>query len=161
MALAQRDFDKGTEIATLGIGSSNAVAGQIDPPQGDADLRFVLHDYDCSSLQDAAISVEIQLAEGMAIRRDLRLGEITWPRAGHDCHPIGHFRPSGVSPFRISIRRAGKPLRYAITVTRAAHADMRLSVWLVYNDRDPVERMLGASWDGVPRRPRGAGVSTD
>ncbi len=141
------DFHNGTEIAQFDIGKVGTVAESIDLPRGEADIAFVVRDYDCKQPLNASINVMVQLADGTPKQRMVNLGEITWPVSGQDCRPIGYLRLQDAKytrPLRMTISRKSNPVRFAFTVTQAADAGRQMSIWVVYNDRNPVDRMLGS-----------------
>lgn len=142
-----RDFQKGTEIAEFDLGKVHELTKSMALPQGQADLAFVVRDYDCKKPLGASISVKIQFANGGGVQRDVNLDEITWPVSGRDCRPIGYLRledSAYTRPLRIVIGRESNPVSFSINVTQAADVDRQMSIWVVYGDRNPVDRMLGA-----------------
>ena len=63
---------------------------------------------------------------------------------GQGCQPIGYLRLANhARPFGMSVTRNHAPARISVVTTRAAGKSVEMSLWLVYNDRYPVERMLG------------------
>ncbi|MEB2316138.1 MAG: hypothetical protein OZ919_08655 [Xanthomonadaceae bacterium] len=139
------DFHKGTEVARIDIGRVHTITRSIDLPAGKTDMSFVVRDYDCKQPLNASITLEIQLANGTIMQRDVNLDELTWPVSGGDCRPIGYLRladPNYTRPLRITIDRKSNPVRLSISVMQAADASRQMSIWVVYNDRNPVDQML-------------------
>lgn len=146
--LATRDFDKGTEIATIDIGKAYVSTRSMNLPKGDADLRFVVRGYDCGQPLNAAIEIEIRLADGSVTRRQVDLDELTWPRSGTGCHVVGYLRSDDETlsrPLRFTVNAASNPVGFSLAVTRAAETARQVHIWVVHNDRDPVARMLGVN----------------
>jgi hypothetical protein len=144
------DFQKGTEIAEFDLGKVHNLTKSMALPEGEADFAFVVRDYDCKEPLGASISVKVQFAKGGSIQRDVNLDEITWPVSGRDCRPIGYLRlkdSAYTRPLRIVIGRESNPVSFSINVTQAADVGRQMSIWVVYGDRDPVDRMLGARDD--------------
>ena len=54
MRLMERDFEKALEVTTIDIGMPNTVAKTVELPLGEADLRFVVPDYDCAQPLNAS-----------------------------------------------------------------------------------------------------------
>jgi hypothetical protein len=145
--LLMRDFQKGTEVAELDIGKVHALTKTVALPKGEADLAFVVRDYDCKEPLGASISVKIQFSNGGGIQRDVNLDELTWPVSGRECRPIGYLRledAASTRPLRIMIGRESNPVSFSIDVTQAADVGRQMSIWVVYRNRSPVDRMLGA-----------------
>jgi hypothetical protein len=107
------DFQKGTEIAEFDLGKVHNLTKSMALPEGEADFRFVVRDYDCKEPLGASISVKVQFAKGGSIQRDVNLDEITWPVSGRDCHPIGYLRRELGHPLfpSISMWTSGRPKR--------------------------------------------------
>lgn len=146
--LMMRDFHKGTEVAEIDIGRAYTITRSIDLPVGETDIRFVVRDYDCTQPLNASVNLEVRLASGTSRRRDVNLDDLTWPVSGADCRPIGYLELDDAKytrPLRTTINRESNPVTFSITVTQATDADAgrQMSIWVVYNDRDPVDRMLG------------------
>jgi hypothetical protein len=139
------DTRKAVKLAEIDIGRLHTVTGSVDLAPGKADLRFFIRDYDCRLL-DVAIDIELRFADGTTKRHEVALDDLTWPRVGDDeeCFPSGYLRDKDtwVRPLRFVVRRGGNPVEFSIRVTRAAKADERVHVWVVYNDRTPLDRML-------------------
>jgi hypothetical protein len=144
--LMMRNFHKGTEIMKIDIGRAHTISRSIDLPAGEADISFVVRDYDCKPL-NVSIKIEVQLANGTIKQQDVNLDELTWPSSGTYCRPIGYLRVVDDSnytrPLRFKINRESNPVRFSVTVTQAADATRQMSIWAVYNARNPVDRMLG------------------
>lgn len=144
--LMMRDFHKGTEIMKIDIGRTHTVSRSIDLPTGEADISFVVRDYDCRPL-NASIKIEVQLANGTIKRQHVNLDELTWPSPEAECRPIGYLRVVDDSkftrPLRLKINRESNPVIFSVTVKQAAVVTKQMSIWAVYNARNPVDRMLG------------------
>lgn len=109
-------------------------------------MRFVVGRYDCGQPLNAAIDIEIRLADGSIKRRQVDLDELTWPRSGTGCHAVGYLRSDDETlsrPLRFSVNAGSNPVGLSLAVTRAAETARQVRIWVVYNDRDPVARMLG------------------
>lgn len=142
------DADQGTEIATFRGAVANESAGSISLPMGTADIRFVVPDHDCVRSIDVVVDFDLEFADGRTVKEVVRMSDLTWPIAGHDCRPIGFLRNDKVinrRPLRMEINRESNPLKYSIRLAGRDVATTAFSIWVVYNDRDPVERMLGQS----------------
>jgi hypothetical protein len=145
--LLMRDFQKGTQILELDIGQVHALTKSLALPEGEADLAFVLPGYDCKEPLSASISVKIRFADGGDVHQDVNLRDITWPASGQGCRPIGYMRlddSTFTRPLRLVISRENNPVTFSFSVTRAADVSRQMSIWVVYGDRSPVDRMLGA-----------------
>lgn len=146
------DFDNGTELARIEIGTVGTVSSSIDLPEGEADLRFVVRDFDCTQPLGAAINVWIGLADGTEKQREVSLDDLRWPMAGEDCRPIGYLRLDDAKythPLSLNIGRQSNPVRFSFEVVRASDAKRQVSIWVVYNDREPVGRMLAETEGGA------------
>ncbi len=140
------DFENATKIAQIKIGHSNTVAGSIDLPKGDADIRFVVRDYDCKQALDASINIDLQFADGANKKLAVNLNDLTWPTSGQGCHPIGYLRLDDskyTHPLQFIVDQNSNPVKFSIKITSAVEADMQVAIWVVYNDREPINRMLG------------------
>jgi len=145
MRLMERDFEKALEVTTIDIGMPSTVAKTVELPLGEADLRFVVPDYDCAQPLNASITVKVQLADGKQKQRIVNLSELVWPQSGTECRAIGYLRsdhPDSARPFAMKISTKSNPVQFSIAVTLAANPARQLRLWVVYNDREPVDRML-------------------
>jgi hypothetical protein len=151
-----QDFEKAAEVSTLEIGRTQATSKLIKLSPGNAELVFVARDFDCGHPLDATLEVRVQGTRGTLKQRAVRLNELTWPTSSGRCHPIGYLRLNGASntrPLRFKIADEDNPITVDIDVTQNSTRAQMLTIWVVYNDRYPVERMLGKSQQEETPRP--------
>jgi len=95
----------------------------------------------------------VQLANGTVTQQNVKLSELAWPRSGRDqnCRPIGFLRMDDgkyTRPLSITIDRKSNPVKFTVKVTQVADSERQMAIWVVYNDREPVVRMLGKEYSG-------------
>jgi len=145
MWLMMRDFHKGMEVVEINIGGVHAVTEVADLPLGDADLAFVVHGYECKQLLNASINVLIKSSGRTILDQEVYLDDLTWPASGGHCRPIGYLSlddENNARPLRFMINKRINPVEFSVHVTQPANVEKWISVWVVYNDRNPVDRML-------------------
>lgn len=145
--LMMSDFDNGREIAVLDIAKVQSVTKTMDLPRGDASISFVVPGYDCKRPLDGTIDIVVQGAKGVIKQEAVSLSKLTWPRGGGgECFPIGYLRleDEGLSqPLTFYLDGNENPININLNIKQPASLWSSMSVWVVYNSRLPVERMLG------------------
>jgi hypothetical protein len=139
------DFHMGTEIASFDIGKVQTITKLIELPSGYTDMRFVAREYDCAQPLDGLIDLTITSAAGKITQHDVWLNKLTWPRDSKNCIPIGYLRSDDENmtrPLKLEIKSDDNPIIFRLEVKQVAGASKQMSIWVVYNDRDPVDRML-------------------
>lgn len=145
--LMMSDFDNGREIAVLDIGKVQSVTKTMYLPRGNASISFVVPGYDCKRPLDGTLDIGIRGTKGVIKQEAVSLSKLTWPTVGNgECFPIGYLALDDVNstrPLKFNLDRNEDPINIDLSITQPASLGRSMSVWLVYNSRLPVERMLG------------------
>ena len=145
--LMKADFDNSREIATLDIGVVQSATATMTLPPGDASISFVVPGYDCKHPLDGIIDIVIRGTKGEIKQETLNLNKLTWPKVGNgECFPIGYWALDDINvsrPLEFMIDNEVSPITIELNMTHPASLSRSMSVWVVYNSRLPVERMLG------------------
>ena len=143
MSCASVDLDKGREIANLSLDESATLNGQIDLPEGTAEIVIAVADGKCHPVnQDTTVDIALR-SDRVSINRTLRMGDLTWSYAEGSCDAYGYLYDvtKGVSrPVDVSSARYETVIRM-----RPAIREQRMvSVWMIYGGRAPLSRMFAA-----------------
>jgi len=144
--LMRSDFDNGREVAALEIGKAQSVTKAMDFPPGDASISFVVPGYDCKRPLDGTIDFVIRGAKGVIKQETVSLSKLTWPRQEGGCLPIGYLRLDDENlsqPLSFHLDGNENPITINLDIKQPASVGRSMSVWVVYNSRLPIERMLG------------------
>jgi hypothetical protein len=150
--LMKSDFDNGREVAVLDIGKPQSIKKTMDLPSGNASISFVALGYDCKHPLEGTIDIVIRGARGVIKQEVVSLSKLTWPRVGNgECFPIGYLRLADenlTQPLSFQLDSNANPVDINLNVKQPASFGRSMSVWVVYNDRLPVDRMLGKPQKG-------------
>ncbi len=139
------DFNKATEIVTFDLGAEQTISKTIEFPEGDADIMFVIQNYDCSFPLKGEIEIVMHDAIGKTVvNHNVKLGELTWPRQARNCVPVGYLDVKGTRPLKFSVSGVKNPVKVTFNIMQVEHPGMSISVWAFYNYRIPMERVLGS-----------------
>jgi hypothetical protein len=139
------DFEKAIEVELLDLTQTHTYSKAIDLPSGKAELVFVARSYDCAKPINAVVEITRTTAGGTVEQKMVKLAELTWPRGTDGCRPIGYLRSANesmVRPLRFTIERGDNPVNFAVSVKETSSHEQPVVMWVVYNDRNPVDRML-------------------
>jgi hypothetical protein len=146
--LMRSDFDNAREVAAIDIGKAQSVTKTMNLSAGDdVSISFVVRGYDCKRPLDGTMGIVIRGAKGVIKEADVDLGKLTWPRSGNsmECFPIGYWALDDVNvtqPLKFGVDSEVGPITIDLNIKRPASLGRPMSVWVVYNSRLPVERML-------------------
>jgi hypothetical protein len=147
--LMRSDFDNAREVAAIDIGKAQSVTKTMNLSAGDdASISFVVRGYDCKRPLDGTMGIVIRGAKGVIKQAEVDLSKLTWPRSGsnYECFPVGYLRLDDANltqPLKFSIDSEIGPITIDLNIKRPAGLGRPISVWVVYNSRLPIERMLG------------------
>jgi len=145
-SLMMEDFDNAREITVLDIAKAQSVTKTMDLPLGNGSISFVAPGYDCKRPLDGTIGILIRGPKGVIKQADVDLGKLTWPRSGDgECFPIGYWSlddENVTQPLKFTIDNAAGPITINVKIKQPASLGRSMSVWVVYNSRLPVKRML-------------------
>jgi hypothetical protein len=144
--LMMSDFDNAREVTAIDIGKVQAVTKTMDLPAGNASISFVVPGYDCQRAMEGAMDIVVRGAKGVIKQETISLSKLTWPKSGNgECFPIGYWEHDGKnSPWSVAFTLHSKELiSIDLSIREPATISRTMSVWVVYNSRLPVERMLG------------------
>lgn len=143
------DFDNGREVAVLDIAKAQSVTKTMDLPPGNASISFVVPGYDCKRPLDGTMDIVIRGTKGVIKQEAVSLSKLTWPTVGNgECFPIGYLALDDVNvtqPLKFTIASEVDAITIDLNIKQSASLGRPMSVWVVYNSRLPVERMLGKS----------------
>jgi len=145
--LMMSDFDNAREVAVIDTGKVQSVTKTIDLPPGNASISFVVPGYDCKHPLEGSMDIVIRGAKGVIKKETVSLSRLTWPTSGNnnECLQIGYWEHDGKnSPWSVAFTLyIGESISIDLNITQPATVGRSMSVWVVYNSRLPVERMLG------------------
>jgi len=145
--LMMSDFDNAREVAVIDTGKVQSVTKTMKLAAGDdVSVSFVVRGYDCKRPLEGSIGIVIRGAKGVIKQADVGLSKLTWPRSGNnmECFPIGYLRldESLSQPLSFNLDDNENPISINLDIKQPATVGRSMGVWVVYNSRLPVERML-------------------
>ena len=145
--LMMSDFDNARRVAVIDTGKLQSVTETIDLPSGNASISFVVPGYDCKRPLEGSMDIVIRGAKGVIKQEAINLSRLTWPTSGNnnECLQIGYWEHDGKnSPWSVAFTLYNEePISIDLNIRQPATVGRLMSVWVVYNSRLPVDRMLG------------------
>lgn len=142
--LPSGDHEKGREVSRIRLELDNSLAHrELRLLPGNIDFRFVIPEADCGRELDGVVLVEVLFANGKRLEQVVDLQKLTWPASDGVCRPVGYLKlEDGTRPLRIEIADSDSPVQVSVRVVDSNQAPREMRLWVVYNDRDPIDRML-------------------
>jgi hypothetical protein len=139
------DFSSASEVAVLDLRKEYLVSKSYSLRRGNVSFSFVIDGYDCKSPLDAVVNITVYKSGSTTLKHGFRVGDLTWLGGTQDCQPVGYLRARDWSrPLSFSVDDSQEnPIGFDFEVKPGAEGvAMPLRVWVVYNNRTPIERML-------------------
>ncbi len=143
--LSSIELDKATQVTVLPTVKSQGIVKQLRLPSGDADFAFVAPNYDCKTPYRAELHIVGKSTKRVFLDRRINLSDLVWPTTREGCVKIGYIslaREGGLRPLRFSLNRDDDDVEFKLTLLSDFEGAQDIHLWVVYSDRQPVDRML-------------------
>jgi hypothetical protein len=145
MQMMQKDFDKATCVGTFSLADQH-FRQTIVAPAGDANVMLAFPGRQCSKPQDRTLTIEVNDANGLEFRKNVRLSQLTWATAQGSCDAYGYLEegsPKGPIGMTIHVPNDHFPMTVTIDLGPAGVPDhVEVGVWLIYGERAPTTKIF-------------------